>query len=183
MQTQVVNAQSSSDGEQARAAARRRAQRLTFANLAALVVLGALAGRLVQEVSRVLQDARAGEQTARSIEPPPVDADPHVEQETPPEEVRSGGLDAGMELAEMLATALPMPKSGLLGQMSAPCPDGIEEINGYCWLLQPLTTTQVKSGVCESEDLYEPSSGWCRAHRAGYRPFRGKRRSNNVVDP
>jgi len=170
--------------KQARAAARRRARGLTFANLAASLVFGALAGWFVSELSRAPQDVRAGEQAVRNSDVAGVDAGSHWEQ-VPPQRVSSGGLDAGTEFAEMLSTALPIPKGGISGQVAAPCPEGIEEINGYCWVLTPLTSTQVKLGLCDHDgDLYEPSAGWCRAHSAAYRPYRGKKRkNNNVVDP
>jgi len=169
--------------KQARATSRRRGRRLVFATLAASAAFGALSGGLLHELAHEPQDARAREQVAASPQRPEWNVEPDTEPAPLPEEVTSIGLDAGTELAQVFKAALPMPKGGLPDQATAPCPDSIEEHHGYCWLRVPLNAAQVRDGVCESETLYEPSAGWCRAHRAGYQPFRRPGRRNNVVDP
>src|SRR4051794_3354214 len=99
------------------------------------------------------------------------------------EQPLSSGLDGGTELTNLVTQALPFPDGPVRQQLAAPCPEGIEEINGYCWLIVNFATVSVKAGACNEDGVYEPSEGWCRAHHAGYRPFRGTRRKNNTVDP
>ena len=94
----------------------------------------------------------------------------------------SAGLGEGLVLAQLVTQALPMPSKPLSGQLVGPCPEGIDEINGACWVKYALTPAQVKAGVCERDGLYEPSDGWCRTHWAGYRPFHDTRKSRNSVD-
>jgi len=96
------------------------------------------------------------------------------------------GIDVGAALAQAVVQALPMPSGGVPGQMAAPCRPSAEEIDdigGYCWLKTPLTEPGVKLGACEDQGFYEPSVGWCRAHKLGYRPFYQRRRNNHVVKP
>jgi hypothetical protein len=141
--------------------ARAIARRLVVATVAASAVIGGLAGRVVYQLSRAPHDdAPAGARATRSTGVPGVDADSNADQ-----------------------ALLPMPKGGVPGQSGAPCPEGIDELEGYCWIRYSLTATQVKSGVCETDAVYEPSAGWCRAHHAGYAPYRRPRRRINVVDP
>jgi len=93
-------------------------------------------------------------------------------------------LATGSELrpaVALLKNALPMPAGGLPRQLAAPCPEDIEEINGYCWFKWSLTPGQVKIGACDQPDVYEPSAGWCRAHNAAFLPWYGRRRTNNAV--
>ena len=99
-------------------------------------------------------------------------------------EVVSVRLSAGTVLEKLAKQALPMPKRPLPGQMAAPCPDGADEFEGYCWLKTQLSPDLVDRGACDDPALgfYEPSAGWCRAHRVGYRPLSSTRRHNNTVE-
>ncbi|HLL56217.1 MAG TPA: hypothetical protein VK447_21820 [Myxococcaceae bacterium] len=166
-------------------AQRQRAWRLGFAVVAALVALGGLADFIRERSSRPpLEDARAENHHAVTPESPDGGIGASPWDAPPPEEgMTSGGSDAGTEMAELLKSALPMPTGGLPRQRAAPCPEDVEEINGYCWTKWSLTPAQVKTGACEDPGMYEPSAGWCRAHKAGFRPWYGPRRINNAVDP
>jgi hypothetical protein len=172
--------------EEARFRARRqRAWRSSVAVVAVLVALGGLAHFIGERSSRPpMEDARAANHQALTPELPDGGTGPSPSEVPPPEEgTTSGGLDAGTAMAELLKGAQPMPTGGLPRQQSAPCPEDIEEFNGYCWLRSPLTPGQVKAGACDEPGLYEPSAGWCRTHKAGFRPWHGPRRINNAVDP
>ena len=175
------------EAERVRDAARRRG----LVAIAASAALGLLVGGVSQmgkAVSRHPPDdadvARAGDEESVNPGVPPGGTEPAFEKEpTPEEEFTSAGLDAGTALVRMLRAAIPMPKTGFPGQLAAPCPEHTEELNGYCWRRFALSPQQVKDGFCEELSLYEPSSGWCRKNHAGYRPYLGARRNNNVVDP
>jgi len=160
------------------------ARRLGAAALAGPVALYVLAHLAVQRLPPPAMENADTSKHQAMPDGPGSGPGPGSREAPPPEEgMTSGGLDAGTEMAELLKGAQPMPTGGLPRQQSAPCPGGIEEINGYCWKRWPLTSEQVKAGVCDEPDLYEPSAGWCRAHLAGFRPFYGSRRTNNAVDP
>jgi len=92
----------------------------------------------------------------------------------------SAGLDGGTAMAQLVQQATLMPKSPLPGQRSAPCPTGVEAVNGLCWLKLTVTPMLLKRGACENAAHYEPSEGWCQAHLAFYYPFFDTQR--NAVD-
>jgi transcriptional regulator with XRE-family HTH domain len=176
--------------DQARVTAPRR-ERVRWrlaASVAVLGVLGVLGGIWFLVGGKAsappLEVARSKEQENAAVGPSDVAPDLLPEEEPlPQEEMTKGGLDAGTELAQLMASAIPMPKTALPKQLGAPCPELAEEFNGYCWGRVSLTPAQVKAGWCDKLGLYEPSEGWCRAHRAGFRPFLGARSNDNVVDP
>jgi hypothetical protein len=163
--------------EQDRVAAERRARRRALAVLAASLAVGMFGGGLVQLTSQgtwfTASDTGRADSSRDDLPDPPVDRLPEPEQEH-----WSGGLDAGTEPEKLL----PIPKGGLPGQLAAPCPEGAEEINGFCWWRVSITADQAKGGFCEDRGFYEPSAGWCRAHHAGYLPVRSRRRPNNTFD-
>ena len=101
----------------------------------------------------------------------------------PDEEADTANLEGGTAMTEALLQSLPLPSHGVPGQRAAPCPAFYDEISGYCWTTKTLTSEQVKGGACEQLRLYEPSLGWCRAHRAGYLPVYASRKDNNAVEP
>jgi hypothetical protein len=172
--------------EEARARARRqRSWRLGVAAFAALVVLGGLAYLSGQRRSQSSMDDARAENHAVNPEKPDGGTRSEPWEAPPPEEgTTSGGLDAGTAMMELLKSAQPMPMvGGLPRQRAAPCPEGIEEYNGFCWSRWSLTPAQVEQGTCEDPVFYEPSPGWCRTHRAGFRPWYGRRRTPNAVDP
>jgi len=125
-------------------------------------------------------DAQGGTnppQASASLRPQQAHQEPSAEVTT--------GLDGGTAVTQAVFQALLMPSGGLPGQMTAPCPptEAIEEIGGFCWWKQPQTAEQVNLGACEDQGFYEPSAGWCEAHKVGYRPCYKPRRTNNVVNP
>ena len=171
--------------EEARARARRqRDWRLGVAALASLVLLGGLAYLSRQRPSQSSTDDARAENHAVTPEKPDGGTRPEPWEAPPPEEeTASGGLDAGTAMMKLLKNAQPMPTGGLPHQRAAPCPEGIEEVNGYCWRKFSFTPAQVEQGNCEDPVFYEPSAGWCRTHKAGFRPWYGRRRTPNAVDP
>ena len=183
-----AEAQIQEDAAKRRVSEWRQVRRLAVATLAASAVLGVLGGAARRGFEAAVpragsgETAQAGNQAIGRREAPPVS--PDVVDAGPPDsgELLSSGLDGGTELAKLVTHALPFPKGALPQQLATPCPEGAEEINGYCWARFTLTPAQVRSGFCDSIGLYEPSAGWCRAHRAGYRPVRGVRRNSNSVD-
>ncbi len=165
-------------------ARRQRSWRLGVAALAALMVLGGLAYLSRQRLSQSSMDDARAENHAVTPEKPDGGTRPEPWEAPPPEEeTASGGLDAGTAMMKLLKNAQPMPTGGLPHQRAAPCPEGIEEFNGYCWSRSSFTPAQVEQGTCEDPVFYEPSAGWCRAHKAGFRPWYGRRRTPNAVDP
>lgn len=115
---------------------------------------------------------------------PSVHPSPAIDPDGEEDETQSltGGLDGGTGIVRLVNQASPMPTHPLRKQHAAPCPEGIDEFNGYCWMKLSLTPAQIKAGACEEEGMYEPSPGWCREHNAGYRPYRGGRPGTSV-DP
>jgi len=88
----------------------------------------------------------------------------------------------GPKVGNLVATTLLIPNGPAVPfHRAAPCPDGIEVFNGYCWGQLKLSSEQTKGGSCNSLSLYEPSKGWCRAHQAGYLPFLEENESNAII--
>jgi len=130
--------------------------------------------RTKRETDTLAREEKAQPAPPRAEEPPQTD---------PGEEADTAGLDGGTALAEALVKALPFPPHGVPGQKAAPCASGEEEFSGYCYAKYQLTANNVSRGHCESLRLYEPSPGWCRAHRLGYLPVYTGRKDNNAVEP
>jgi len=117
-------------------------------------------------------------------QPEPHQAEEPPRQTVPDEEAETSALDAGTALTEALRQALPFPPHGVPGQKAAPCSSVFEEeVSGYCYKKETLSSEQVKAGYCETLRLYEPSPGWCRSHRYGYLPVYTSRKDNNSVEP
>ena len=183
-----AEAQTMEDAAKLRVSERRQVRRLAVATLAASTVLGVLGGAAAgveAAVRRVglAEMAHADLQDNARHETPPADHGFVVEGSPDSEEMLSAGLDGGTELTRLATQALPFPKGALPQQLASPCPEATEEINGYCWSRLMLTPTQVKSGACDYLRMYEPSDGWCRANRAGYKPVYATRKKNNAVEP
>jgi len=98
------------------------------------------------------------------------------------EGVRSGAAGGAASVAaSLIHRASPMPAGGVPGQRRAPCPEGAEAIkNEWCWNRWTLTPEQVRGGACDDPQFYEPSEGWCVAHRAAYRPVYAPVRRKNA---
>jgi hypothetical protein len=171
--------------EQRRVSERRQTRRLLLAMLAMSTALGALGGvatRTFETPPAQVDRMRAEQAPSQETRTPEVAPSERglPEEDLDAEESLSAGMDAGTAMTELLMQAIPMSRGPVPGQMAAPCPDEAEEFNGYCWGKVALTSRQVKAGFCDTAGLYEPSEGWCRAHRAGYRPLRSARRRNTI---
>jgi len=105
---------------------------------------------------------------------------PETERQPTSENALSSAADGGTAAAKVITQATRMPKGGVPGQRRAPCPQGIDEFESYCWSKWSLTSGQVEAGVCDDPQVYEPSEGWCAEHRAAYRPFYERRPRRNT---
>lgn len=175
--------QAAKDVERRRALEHRRVKRLLVTTVIASVVLsvggvGAIVMLWLPPQAELVRMAQGTNFGPGAHEPLPAERESAGEEGE--DEALSAGLDGGTQLTKLVNQALPMPKGALHGQLTAPCPDDVDEINGLCWGKVTLTPTQVKRGACDSLRLYEPSEGWCRANHAGYRPWFGSRKNNSV---
>jgi len=96
------------------------------------------------------------------------------------ESVQSSVGEGGSAAANLIRRASPLPKDGVPGQRHAPCPEGAEVMNDLCWNRWALTPDQVRGGACDNPQVYEPSEGWCVAHRAAYLPVLAPLRRKNA---
>jgi len=94
--------------------------------------------------------------------------------------VRSGATEGASVAANLIRKASPMPTGGVPGQRRAPCPASADVINDLCWARWTLTPEQVRDGFCDNPHVYEPSEGWCVAHRAAYMPIYAPVRRKNA---
>lgn len=170
--------------EEARLSELRKMTRLAYVALAAPVLaLAVLTVHALRESSPRTESAtRDDAGPSRNLSSSPVSRDLAEDQDLPDEGRVTSGLDGGTQVTKLLKQALRMPQGALPGQMATPCPEGADEINGYCWKRWSFTPAQVKEGICD-EAFYEPSEGWCRAHHAGYTPVRHRGQRNNAVEP